>query len=42
MGSPFEVSEYVLEIIGSTEVSPQEKGFILYYHTWLYITIQMI
>lgn len=39
MGSPSGVSEYVLEVTGSTEVSPQRKGVILFCHILLYIII---
>lgn len=39
MRMSFEVSEYVLEVIGSTEVSPQEKGVISYYHIFFYIIV---
>lgn len=39
MGISFKVSEYVLEVTGSTEVSPQEKTVISYYHIFFYIII---
>lgn len=39
MGSLFGVSEYVQEVIGSRESSPQEKGVIFYYHILLHVII---